>query len=91
MRVQCAERGPRARVPQLDRLLVVLASGGDHALKFQSVFYKALQLNRFEFHRQLQRASTDVLTSKPPISRHFPFLKSNIQSKIPDMDSLAPK
>ena len=33
VRVQRAERGPRARVPQLDRLLVVLAPGGDHALK----------------------------------------------------------
>ena len=33
MRVQCAERGPRARVPQLDRLLVVFAPGGNHTLK----------------------------------------------------------
>ena len=42
VRVQRAERGPRARVPQLDRLLVVLAPGGDHALKFRLSVYKAL-------------------------------------------------
>ena len=34
VRVQCAECGPRARVPQLDRLLVVFAPGGDHTLKW---------------------------------------------------------